>query len=145
MKNGNTSTMNGSKPSRWIKLLTPARDASIFFIILSWIIILVLLKRKIINPGITFKFILFIIGMNLLIILISPILNPLYKLILKGTQKLGSFIFSLITAVVFIFILTPISLFKRLRGHKVIETGYRKDLPTYYRDYEPSKDIEKQY
>jgi hypothetical protein len=120
--------------------------ASIFYTIVLWLAFYFLvLKHKLVFKEATWVTWAAIIGINLLIIAVVRFLVPLFNLILIGTSKIGSFIFATISTIVFFFILTPIALFKRLTGKKLIETKIEKEKESYYEPWEPAEDIEKQY
>ena len=121
-------------------------NTAIFFTLLFWMLVLILvINNKLIFKKLTIVPVLILVAINLVLILFSPLLRPVFELVLKGTQKIGSLIFGLITAVVYFFILTPIALFKRLTGKRLMEVGYEPDKESYYLEWEPSGNIEKQY
>lgn len=86
-----------------------------------------------------------IIAVNLVIILLARFLVPVFDFISKITKKIGTVIFAVITIFVFVFVLTPIALFKRLRGHKMLKYKFEKEKETYFDEWESSSNIEKQY
>jgi len=121
-------------------------NTAVFFTLLYWITVYFLvIKNEIIFKELTLIPLILIIVINLAIILLSRFLYPVFQLILKITQKIGNLIFGLITTIVYIFILTPIALFKRLFGKKIIEVGFENDKESYFIEWEPSANIEKQY
>jgi hypothetical protein len=65
--------------------------------------------------------------------------------VLVVAHRIGSLIFGLLTGFVFIFILTPISIIKRLFKSQLLSVKIEKNLPTYYEDWESSEDIKKQF
>ena len=102
-------------------------------------------KNTIVFSKISFPQIAILIGINLLLVVFSKALIPLFDLILKLTGKIGSLIFGLITTIVFFFILTPISLFRRATGKKMLKLGFEKESDSYYEEWEESADFTKQY
>jgi len=86
-----------------------------------------------------------LIGVNLLLVVFSKVLIPVFELILKITGKIGSLIFGTITTIVFFFILTPISLFRRATGKKMLNLGFEKESDSYFEEWEESSDFTKQY
>lgn len=121
-------------------------NTAVFFTILYWILIYVLVfKKGLIFKELTAVSIAIMFALNLLLIVLSKFLVPVFELILKITGKIGTLIFALITTVVFIFVLTPIALFKRLRGQQLLKFKFEKDKTTYFEEWESSPDIEKQY
>ena len=118
----------------------------IFFTILYWLAVYILIFRKgLIFGKVTFVHILILLSLNLFIALIWKLLEPVFDLIIKLTGKLGSLIFLLISTIVFLFILTPISLFRRLSGKKMLNLGFEEGSDSYYEKWEKSSDFSKQY
>ena len=70
---------------------------------------------------------------------------PLFDIIIKFTGKIGSFIFGIITTLVFFLILTPISLFRRFSGKKMLTLGFDDEADSYYENWDKSSDFTKQY
>ena len=121
-------------------------NTAIFFTILYWLLVYFLvIKKKFIVKELSVVPLLIIIAINLAIILCSGLLRPVFELVTKVTQKIGTLIFGLITTFVYFFILTPIALFKRLTGKKLMNVKLEKDKESYYEDWEPTGNIEKQY
>lgn len=121
-------------------------NTAVFFTILYWIFTYVLVfKKGLIFKELTTVNIAIMIALNLLLIGLTKFLVPAFELILKITGKIGTFIFALITTLVFIFVLTPIAFFKRLRGQQLLKYKFEKDQTTYFEEWESSPDIEKQY
>ena len=79
------------------------------------------------------------------LLIIPKIFFPLFKAILIGSSYLGHFIFVLIAAIVFIFILTPMALAMKLFGKNFMNPDLDPSLSTYYDEAEISRDIEKQF
>lgn len=118
----------------------------VFFSILYWILTYIFIfKKGLIFSKISFPQIAVLIVLNLLLVVFSKVLIPLFDLILKLTGKIGSLIFGLITTIVFFFILTPISLFRRATGKKMLKLGFEKESDSYYEEWEESADFTKQY
>ncbi|MCI0470655.1 MAG: hypothetical protein L0Y73_03250 [Candidatus Aminicenantes bacterium] len=121
-------------------------DTAIFFTILYWILTYIfVIKKGWIFEELTPVNIAIITGVNLAIILLARFLVPVFDGISKITKKIGTAIFAGITILIFIFILTPIALFKKLRGYKSLKYKFEKEKETYFDEWEPSPDIEKQY
>lgn len=121
-------------------------NTAVFFTILIWLLFWLLgVKHRILFKELTPVVWAAAIGFNIIVIALSRFLVPVFELVLKGTGKIGSLIFGLITTLVYYFILTPIALFKRLTGKKLMETRIDGDLDSYYEQWEPSDNIEKQY
>ncbi|UCH92095.1 MAG: hypothetical protein JSV88_17590 [Candidatus Aminicenantes bacterium] len=121
-------------------------NTAIFFTILYWLLVYFLvIKRKFLVKELNLAAVLVLILINLVIILCSGFLRPVFELVLKVTQKIGTLIFGLITTVVYFFILTPIALFKRLTGKQLMNVRIEKDKDSYYEAWELPGNIEKQY
>ena len=121
-------------------------DTAIFFTILYWLLVYFLvIKQKLIVKELTPVPVVALVSINLVIILCSGFLQPVFAVVLKVTQKFGSLIFALITTVVYFFILTPIALFKRLTGKQLLQVKPEKARDTYYEEWEPSPNPEKQF
>ncbi len=121
-------------------------NAAIFFTILLWLAVYFLvIKYKLVFKEQTAVSWVVIAGVNLVIILSARFLVPAFELILKGTGKIGAFIFGVVSTLVYFFILTPIALFKRLTGQKQLEAEIEKEKESYYEKWEPSVNIKKQY
>ena len=121
-------------------------NTAVFFTILYWLAVyLLVIKRKLLVKELSVVSAAAMVLINLVIILCSRYLEPVFELVLKVTQKIGTLIFGLITTVVYLFILTPIALYKRLTGRKLLDVKIEKDKETYYDQWESSGSIEKQY
>lgn len=118
----------------------------VFFSILYWLLTYIFVfKKGLIFSKISYPQIAVLIGINLLLIIFSRALIPLFDLILKLTGKIGVLIFGTITTIVFFFILTPISLFRRATGKRMLKLGFEKESDSYYEEWEESSDFTKQY
>jgi|GEM_PF-1898004 len=118
----------------------------IFFSILYWLLVYIFVfKKGMIFEEITAVPVLIMVSFNLLILVFSKFLIPLFDLILKLSGKLGSLIFGIITTIVFYFILTPISLLRRISGKKILKLKFEKESDSYYEEWEESPDFSKQY
>ncbi|MCK5005307.1 MAG: hypothetical protein KAS21_09475 [Candidatus Aminicenantes bacterium] len=118
----------------------------IFFSILYWLLTYIFVfKKGLIFSKISVLHIVVLVGINLLFVVFARVLIPLFDLILKLTGKIGSLIFGTITTIVFFFILTPISLFRRATGKKMLKLGFEKESESYYEEWEESSDFTKQY
>ena len=149
-KTGKKSITSGSNNSHSIKRQNEDRkkivNTAVFFTILYWLLVYFLaIKNKILVKEWSTPVLAAIIAVNLVIILCSRFLQPVFAVVLKVTQKIGTLIFGLITTLVYIFILTPIAFYKRLTGQKLLDAKIETDKETYYEDWEPSESIEKQY
>ena len=121
-------------------------NTAVFFTILYWILVYFLVfKHKIVIKSVTPLAVAAIILINGVLVLLSRFLVPVFELVSKLTQKLGALIFGLIATLVFYLILTPIGLFKRLAGKKLMNVKFDKNTESYYEEWEPSGNIEKQY
>jgi hypothetical protein len=121
-------------------------NTAVFFTILYWLAVYFLaIKNKIAVKQLTPLSLAAIAAINLVIVLCSRYLQPVFESVLKVTGKIGALIFGVITTLVYLFILTPIALYKRLTGRKLLDTGIEKDKQTYYEAWEPPESIEKQY
>ncbi len=121
-------------------------NTAVFFTILYWLSVYFLVfKHKIVIKPVTPLAVAVIISINGLLVLLSRFLVPVFDLVSRVTQKLGSMIFGLIAALVFYLILTPIGLFKRLAGKKLMKVKFDKNIESYYEEWEPGGNIEKQY
>ena len=138
--------MSGSRTFHLIERLKITVNPAIFFTILYWLLVyFLLIKRKFLVKELNLFSLAILIGINLAIILCSGFLTPVFEMVLKVSQKIGSLIYGLIAAVVYLFILTPIALYKKSTGHKLMEVEIEKDKTSYYEDWESSRDIFKQY
>ena len=118
----------------------------VFFSILYWLLTYIfIIKKGFIFNKISYLQIAVLIGINIIIVIFSRMLIPLFDLILKFTGKIGSLIFGTITALVFFLILTPISLFRRATGKKMLKLGFEKESESYFEEWEESSDFTKQY
>ena len=62
----------------------------------------------------------------------SKILTPINKAWLKFGEILGTIIAPIIMAIVYFFILTPVSLIVRLFGKDLLNLNFNKKLKTYW-------------
>ena len=149
-KTGKKSTTSGSNNSHWINRRKEDRkkivNTAVFFTILYWLLVYFLaIKNKILVKQLSLLVLAVIILINLVIILCSRYLQPVFAVVLKVTGKIGTLIFAVITTLVYFFILTPIALYKRVTRQKLLNAKIEKDKETYYEEWEPSESIEKQY
>ena len=123
------------------------RDTAIFFTILYWLLIFifVLHKRVMEVKNLKLSVLLLIFLGYIVLILLSKVLVPVFNLVLAITKKIGSLIFSFISSVVFYLILTPMALFMRLRGKVFLDYKIDKKTDSYYKDYQKSEDMKKQF
>ncbi len=118
----------------------------IFFSILYWLLTYIFVfKKGLIFSKISAVPIIIMIGVNLLFVIFAKLLIPVFDLILKLTGKIGTLIFGIITTAVFYLILTPISLFRRVTGKKMLKLGFEKKSDSYFEEWEESSDFTKQY
>lgn len=121
-------------------------NSALFFTILYWLLIyFFIIKKGVITREKRFLSILIIIFGNLILISISKYLIPIFEFILKIARKIGSIMFGIISTIVYFFILTPIAIYKKLRGHKLLKVKFEKEKTSYFENWEISKDIEKQF
>ena len=123
------------------------KQTAIFFSLLYWLLLFLFLFKSSFKAikEFTFLFFLALIFVNVLLILISKFLTPIFKVILLIANKIGNLIFLIISSFVFYMILTPISFVLRLKGKIFIDYKTEKDNESYFKKYIPSEDIEKQY
>jgi hypothetical protein len=141
-----TPQKRGTRPQGKNPLLKKKIDTAIFFTILYWLLVYFLvIKKKLIVKELTLVPVLVLAAINRVIILGSGFLRPVFEMVLKVTQKFGTLIFGIITTVVYFFILTPIALFKRLTGKALLQVRPGKDRDSYYEEWEPAPNPEKQY
>ncbi|MCK4890367.1 MAG: hypothetical protein KAS97_10590 [Candidatus Aminicenantes bacterium] len=118
----------------------------IFFSILYWLLTYIFVfKKGLIFSKISAVPIIIMIGVNLLFVIFAKLLIPVFDLIIKLTGKIGTLIFGIITTAVFYLILTPISLFRRATGKKMLKLGFEKESDSYFEEWEESSDFTKQY
>ena len=121
-------------------------NTAIFFTLLFWLLVYFLvMKKKLIVKELTPVLVGALILINLVIIFSSGFLQPVFAGILKVTRKIGNLIFALISAVVYLGILTPIALFKRMTGKPLLQVKPETDRESYYEEWEPAPNLEKQY
>ena len=123
------------------------RDTAIFFTILYWLLIFIFVLHKRVTEikNLKLSVLLLIFVGYIVLILLSKVLVPVFDLVLAITKKIGSLIFSFISSIVFYLILTPIALFMRLRGKVFLDHKIDKNMDSYYKDYQESEDIKKQF
>lgn len=130
-------------PRKWDK---KTKNTALFFTILIWMAIYFLVyQNKILFQNVTFPVILGSVLINLLILLLSPSLVPVFDFILKPFARLGSFVFAAVSTVVFFLVLTPIGFFLRISGQTTISEGFDTECDTYYEDWETSGPVDKQF
>lgn len=118
----------------------------VFFTILYWLLVYILIfKKKLIFKELSIGAIALIAAVNLVLILLARPLLPVFEFVLKITGKIGNLIFGLITTIVFFLILTPIALFKKSTGQRLMYYRFDKEKETYFEEWEPSENLEKQY
>lgn len=129
-----------------MKMNKKTLNTAVFFTILYWIgVYFLAIKNKIVVDELTGTVWLVIAAINLVLVLCSPFLHPVFDFVLFLTGKLGSLIFGIITTVVYYFILTPIALVKRNVGTKLMHVKIDREADSYYEEWEPSEKIEKQF
>lgn len=129
-----------------MKIENKTKHTALFFTILYWLLaFLLVFRKKLIFKEITLGNIALMIGAYLLLMLLSPFLVPVFELVTKITKRIGVLIFGIITTLVYYLILTPIALFKKITGQQLLKIKYDKDADSYFEDWEPSSNMEKQY
>ncbi len=76
---------------------------------------------------------------------LPKIFFPAFKLIMAVTNKIGSFLFLVISAAVFFLLLTPLSLLMRLFGKKFLQVRRRPKAATYFEDPADEMSYERQF
>ena len=119
------------------------KNSLVFFIILQ-VLVFYLLWR---SGALALNWITGVLYLGLLILLIgfSRPLVTVFRGILAVTGAIGRVIFIVISSLVFYFILTPIALIMRLTGKRFVAHRFDPDLTSYYQEYQPDEDPEKQY
>lgn len=121
-------------------------NSAVFFTLLLWLAAwLLVFRRRILVKEISPAVWGAVIGINILLIVLSRWLVPVFDGVMKVTAKIGVLIFGMISTLVFFLILTPISLVKRLMGGKMMEIHYDRNRATYYEEWEAGSDISNQY
>jgi hypothetical protein len=82
--------------------------------------------------SLNFYFILLSMPFLILGLVDSKILTPINKTWLKFGEMLGMVIAPIIMAIVYFFILTPVSLLVRLLGKDLLNLNFSKKLKTYW-------------
>jgi len=120
--------------------------SAIFFSILYWIIVYFLVfKFRIVVKEINGVTLAVLIAINLILIACAGFLHSAYDIGLMIAGKIGSFVFGVISAVVYFLILTPIALIKRAAKKGLMPVKFDKEKASYYEEWEPSTDVKKQY
>ncbi len=70
---------------------------------------------------------------------------PVFKIIMTASAYLGSFIFAVLSILIFFLILTPLALAMKLGGKKFMSHRIDPSLPTYYEEAEDRHNIERQF
>tara|TARA_Y200000002_G_C22646251_1_gene649249 strand:- start:703 stop:1086 length:384 start_codon:yes stop_codon:yes gene_type:complete len=107
----------------------------LFFIVFFLLALYPILNEK--GPNLYFLFLS--IPFLILGLLNSKILTPLNKLWIKLGLVLGSIIAPIVMAIIYFFVLTPISLIVRLFGKDLLNTKLNKKENTYW--IERKKDL----
>jgi hypothetical protein len=85
-------------------------------------------------------------GILILLSILKPrIFYPVFKTALSFSAVIGSIIFTIISSLVFLVILTPIALIMRGSGKRFLKHKIDKNLDSYYEDYVPHAGINKQF
>ncbi len=122
------------------------RDTAIFFSILYWLLVYILIiRKKLLLPELHLKNIALLFAAWAMLLAAAPLLQPLFRLILKASALLGSLIFAMLSIVVYYLILTPVALLKRLKKDHLLHIGYDREKSSYYEDYHSEENYEKQY
>lgn len=70
---------------------------------------------------------------------------PIFKMIIVLAGFIGNIVYTVISTLIFYFILTPISLLMRLFGRKFLIHKIDQSLDTYYEDDAPHTGVENQF
>jgi len=75
---------------------------------------------------------------------VAPFLTPVFNAVTALTRRLGSFIFAVISLLVYFLILSPMAVVMRLAGKRFLplDSG---DEESWYVDWTPGESLEKQF
>ncbi len=122
------------------------RQTAGFFLLLEALLFyLLVVRRRLLFGGPNAASIGTAAGLALVLVLASPRLRPVFAAILRASQVVGRLVYGLITALVFLFILTPIGLIQRIFRRTTMDLRGDPGRTTYYERWEPSEDVRKQY
>jgi hypothetical protein len=127
------------------KVAYQAKNVRIFLAVLFVLAVLVTLKPVRFRPGDRWTWLAAEAALAAVFIALPKLFFPVYRIIMIGTGALGTFLFTLISLVVFFVVLTPIAVVQRLFGKSFMPVKAEPALPTYYEDVPETGDIEKQF
>lgn len=119
-------------------------NSVVFFSIVYWIsIYLAYLKPQFSNLTLT-NWLIVIIGFIAVIFAGIP-LTPVFRTILKLTAYIGTFIFLILSIVIFYFVLTPMSFIMRIFGKVFVTYKIDKSKESYFCTYDQSDSADNMY
>jgi len=127
------------------KVAYQAKNIRIFLAILFVLAVLVTLKPVGFKVGARLPWLAAEAVLAGLFLALPKLFFPAFKLIMIATGFLGTFLFALISLVVYYIVLTPIALVLRLFGKSFMPVKADRSLPTYYEDVPGGYYIEKQF
>lgn len=127
------------------KVVYKAKSVRVFLAILFVLAVLLTLKPVGFKVGARLPWLAGEAVLAGLFLAVPKLFFPAYKLIMIATGALGTFLFTLISLIVFYIVLTPIALVLRLFGKSFMPVKADPALPTYYEDVPGGYYIEKQF
>lgn len=127
------------------KVVYQAKNTRIFLGILFVLAVLVTIKPVGFRIGARLPWLAAEAALAGLLIALPKLFFPIYKIILIATGALGTFLFALISLIVFYLVLTPVALALRLFGKSFLHVKADPALPSYYEEVPEGYDIEKQF
>ncbi len=134
----------GKEISVRLKMKKDRLQSALFFLIIYGLFVVYIIKKSCFHQLSSSKVLLSLLGVISLLLGYS-VLYPVFKFIIETTKKIGSLIFKLLSAIVYLFILTPISIVMRISGKTFMEFKIEKNKESYYLEYRKTNNIDKQY
>ena len=122
------------------------KQVRIFLGLLALLLVLATLKgtRGAVGPA-RYLMIMVIIAVTAFFVFLPKLFFPVYRLVMIVTGYVGSFVFAVISALVFFFILTPIARGMKLFGKRFMNDRPDPSLASYYEGREAIENIRKQF
>ena len=128
------------------KIAFNPKQVRIFLGLLALLLVLMTLKgtRGAAGP-VRYIALIAIISVTAFFIFLPKLFFPVYRLVMAVTELVGSFVFAVISTVIFFLILTPMARGMKLFGKRFMNDRPDYSAPSYYEEGEAVENIGKQF
>lgn len=128
------------------KITFNPKQVRIFLGLLALLLVLMTLKgtRGAAGPA-RYVILMAILSFATFFIFLPRLFFPAYRLVMGATEIVGSFVFAVISTLIFFLILTPIAQGMKLFGKRFMNDRPDRSAPSYYEEGEAVENVGKQF